>query len=61
MIKLKDYFSCGWLVECIAILPSISFNWMITKDGTSWELNFAWILWYFSIGNVKIRLKNYGY
>ena len=63
MKNIKEYFSCGWLIECIAILPSISFNWMHHTYATpvSWELNFAWLFWYFSIGNVKFNLKKAGY
>lgn len=60
---MKDYFSGGWLIESFAILPSISLNWMHKVGNTpmSWELNFAWLFWYFSIGNVRINLKKAGY
>ena len=60
---MKDYFSGGWLIESFAILPSISLNWMHKVGNTpmSWELNFVWFFWYFSIGNVRINLKKAGY
>ena len=60
---MKDYFNYGCLIECFIITPSINFNWMhkTTKTPMSWELNFSWFFWYFSIGNIKINLKKAGY
>lgn len=61
--NMKEYFSGGHLIESFCFLPSISLNWMhkTNKNSMSWELNFAWLFWYFSIGNVRINLKKCGY
>ena len=59
MSKIKDYFSGGHLVECFAILPSINYSWMMTNKGKVWEFQFAWLFWYFTIGNVKVYLDQY--
>ena len=62
-MRYLDYFSCGHLIEAFCIIPSINFNWMCStrKTSFSWELNFAWLFWYFSIGNIRINLKKTGY
>ena len=58
---MKDYFSFNHLIECFYFLPSINYNWMRTNKEYSWELNFVWLFWQFSIGNVRINLKKLGY
>jgi len=60
---MKEYFSFCHLIECFCFLPSISLNWMhkTNKTPTSWELNFVWLFWQFSIGNVRINLKKLEY
>lgn len=57
--KFKEYFDGGHLIESFAVLPSISYNWMQTTDGKVREVTFAWLYWYFSIGNTKIYLKKW--
>ena len=57
--NFKDYFNYGHLIESFAILPSISYNWIQTSKGKVYEINFAWLFWYFTIGNVRKFLKNW--
>ena len=58
---MKDYFYCGHLVECFTLLPSITYSWMQTYANKAWEIQFAWLFWYFSVGNIRIELKKNGY
>ena len=58
---MKDYFYGGRLVECFTLLPSITYSWMQTYTSKAWEIQFAWLFWYFSVGNVRIELKKNGY
>ena len=59
MKRFKKYFNDGHLIESFAVLPSISYNWMQTTDGKVHEVTFAWLFWYFSIGNVRIYLDKW--
>lgn len=55
----KKYFNSGHLIESFAVLPSISYNWMKTINGKAREVTFAWLFWYFSIGNIRIYLDKW--
>lgn len=57
--NFKDYFDYGHLIESFAILPSISYNWIQTSEGKVREVTFAWLFWYFAIGNTRIYLKKW--
>lgn len=59
MKYFRKYFDAGHLIESCAILPSISYNWMRTYHGTAKEVTFAWLFWYFSIGNIRIYLDKW--
>ena len=51
----------GWLIEGFVILPSFSWNWMTLRDGRYYDLTFQWLFWYFTIGEIKNKLKENGY
>ena len=53
---MKDYFDCGYLIECFCITPSINFNWMHKTNTTpmSWELQFAWFFGIFQLVMLKL-------
>ena len=53
--------SGGWIVEGFSILPSINVNWMTVREGKCYDVQFAWLFWYFTIGQIKNKLKEYGY
>jgi hypothetical protein len=52
---------CGTLIESFVLLPSIDFSWMSLKSGTYYDLRFAWLFWYITIGEINNRLKEDGY
>ena len=52
---------CGWLIEGFDILPSISVTWMTLKLTTYYDVRFSWFRWYFTIGQIKKKLKENGY
>ena len=64
--------SGGWIIEGFCILPSISINWMkslektnhycvLDKYNTYYDIQFAWLFWYITIGQIKKKLKEQGY
>ena len=63
--------SGGWLIEGFCILPSINISWMkslqkkpfivLDKYETYYDVQFAWLFWYFTIGQIKKKLKENGY
>lgn len=57
--------SYGWIIEGFCILPSISINWMWKRTGNEYkriyDLDFKWLLWYFTVGQISNYLKECGY
>ena len=63
--------SGGWIIEGFCILPSINISWMkslrrkptlvLDKYDTYYDVQFAWLFWYFTIGQIKNKLKEQGY
>lgn len=53
--------SGGKLIEGFCILPSISVNWMTLKDSRYYDIQFSLFRWYFTIGQIKKKLKEQGY
>lgn len=63
----------GRLVDGFCILPSIDLTWatLTVKDklsgkllgnyATYYDLRFTWLFWYFTIGQIKNKLKEEGY
>ena len=51
----------GWLIEGFNILPNIGVSWMTLKDGRFYDVRFSWFFWYFTIGQIKKKLKENGY
>ena len=59
----------GRIIEGFCILPSISLLWatLNIKDklpgnyATYYDLQFSWLFWYFTIGQIKNKLKERGY
>ena len=56
-------FNYGKIIEGFALLPSISINWMKTslKEKRCYNVQFAWLFWFFTIGTIHKKLKEYGY
>jgi len=53
--------SGGRLVEEFVPLPSCGVRWMTLKDGTYVDVMFSLFFWYFTIGQIKKKLKEEGY
>ena len=59
--------SGGKIVEGFSILPSINLNWAVSysrkenKYHKIYDVQFSWLFWYFTIGQVKNWLKENGY
>lgn len=52
----------GWLIEGFSILPSISIVWARADAHTKlYDVQFAWLRWYFTIGQVHKWLKENNY
>ena len=53
--------SYGRLIESFGIIPNINICWMTLKDGRYWDVQFSWLFWYCTIGQIKKKLKEDGY
>lgn len=54
--------SGGRIIEGFSIIPSININWMWVNDHTKiYDVQFAWLFWYFTIGQAHKWLKENGY
>ena len=53
--------SGGWLVEEFVPWPNCGIRWMTLKDGTYIDVMFSLFFWYFTIGQIKKKLKSEGY
>lgn len=51
----------GKFIEGFEIIPSISITWMTLVDGRFYDVRFSWFFWYFTIGQIKKKLKENGY
>ena len=55
----------GRIIEGFCLLPSINLNWAIFQENNKlpgnynryYDIQFAWLWWYFTIGQLKKRLK----
>ncbi len=53
--------SYGKIIEGFAFIPSISLNWATLRNKKYYDIQFAWLFWYFTIGQIKNKLKKEGY
>lgn len=53
--------SGGKIIEGFSILPYINVNWMTLSDGRYYDIQFGLFRWYFTIGQIKKKLKEDGY
>lgn len=51
----------GKIGDGFSFLPSINLIWMILTDGRYYDVQFAWLKWYFTIGQIHKKLKENGY
>lgn len=62
--------SYGKIIEGFSIFPSVSVNWAIFKVNDKlpgnyanryYDIQFAWLFWYITFGQIKNKLKEEGY
>lgn len=66
---MKWSVSGGRIVEGFQVLPSISVNWAIVQDKNKlpdnftriYDIQFSWLFWYFTIGQIGSWLKESGW
>ena len=51
----------GWLNEEFVPWPNCGIRWMTLKDGRYLDIMFSLWFWYFTIGQIKKKLKEDGY
>lgn len=51
----------GRFIEGFSVLPNIDISWMTLRDGRFYDIRFGWLFWYFTIGQIKKKLKENGY
>ena len=57
--------SCGKIVEGFDIFPTISVSWvtiqvdnkLLEKYKRYYDIQFVWLFWYFTIGQIKNKLE----
>ena len=54
-------FDYGWLTEEFVPWPSCGIRWMRLKEGRYWDIMISLWFWYFTIGQIKKKLKENGY
>ena len=52
---------CGWLVESFCVLPGVNVYWITLGKKTYWDIQFIWLFWYMTIGQIGNKLKSNGY
>lgn len=58
---MKTTVNFGKLIEQFAITPTINICSMQTSDKTIYDVQFAWLRWYVTIGKISSYLKSAGY
>lgn len=61
--------SCGKIIKGFSIFPSICVNWATLQVHNKlpgsynryYDIQFAWLFWYFTIGQIHKKLKECGY
>ena len=60
---------CGKIIEGFSVFPSVSVNWatLQVKDklpgnyNRYYDIQFAWLWWYFTIGQIGNKIKEIGF
>lgn len=51
----------GKIIEGFSIIPNVNLLWITLKEGRYYDVQFSWLRWYFTIGQVNKKLKQNGY
>ena len=47
----------GKIIEGFSIIPNVNLLWITLKEGRYYDVQFSWLRWYFTIGQVNKKLK----
>lgn len=47
----------GRIVEGFAFIPSINLSWATLENKKYYNIQFAWLYWYFTIGQIHNKIK----
>lgn len=53
--------SKGRIIESFSVLPTVNVHWMRTEDKTYYDVQFAWLFWYVTVGQLSKFLETQGY
>ena len=51
----------GWIVEGFTFIPSITLNWATIENKKYYDIQFAWLYWYLTIGQIHKKVKEFGF
>lgn len=51
----------GKFIDGFSIIPNVSLIWMTLYEGRYYDVQFSWLSWYFTIGQIPKKLKENGY
>ena len=51
----------GKFIDEFCIIPNVSLIWMTSYEGRYYNVQFSWLRWYFTIGQIHKKLKENGY
>lgn len=58
-MKYKNKFSFGRIIEGFVILPSFNVNWLTHENKQHYELQFSWLFWYVTYGNITSVIESF--
>lgn len=51
----------GRIIEGFSLLPCININWIRVENKTYHDVQFAWLFWYITIGQISKYLSERNY
>ena len=53
-------FYCGQIINGFQILPTVMVYWAVIAGKRNYNVQFAWLLWHITIGQIGKRMKEDG-
>ena len=51
----------GRIIEGFIFIPSINLSWATLENKKYYDIQFAWLYWYFTIGQIHNKIKEIGF
>lgn len=51
----------GRIIEGFTFIPSINLSWATLENKKYYNIHFAWLYWYFTIGQIHNKIKEMGF